>query len=70
MARGHFRHLPAVEDDRLAGIISIRDVVRTRIKEVDDARSLVAAAKMTVIPPVKGTLQREREHLGDPGDHP
>jgi CBS domain-containing protein len=33
MDRGYFRHLPVLQDGKLAGIISIRDVVRYRIME-------------------------------------
>jgi CBS domain-containing protein len=33
MTRGRFRHVPVIENDRLAGIISIGDIVKTRIEE-------------------------------------
>jgi CBS domain-containing protein len=34
MTAGRFRHLPVVEDGRLAGIISIGDVVKFRLLEI------------------------------------
>ncbi len=47
MTRGRFRHLPVIEDGRLAGIISIGDVVRARIEQVEreaaDMRAYIAA---------------------------
>ncbi|MBN8994850.1 MAG: CBS domain-containing protein [Rhizobiales bacterium] len=48
MTRGRFRHLPVVKGGRLAGIISIGDVVKERIGEVereaDEMRSYIATA--------------------------
>jgi CBS domain-containing protein len=35
MTNGRFRHLPVAVDGRLAGIISIGDVVRRRIQDVE-----------------------------------
>lgn len=47
MTRGRFRHLPVVEDGQLTGIISIGDVVRARIEQVEreaeDMRAYIAA---------------------------
>jgi CBS domain-containing protein len=41
MTRGRFRHVPVVDNDQLAGIISIGDVVKSRIEEtVREAESL------------------------------
>ena len=41
MTHGRFRHVPVVESERLAGIVSIGDVVKTRIAEtVQEAQSL------------------------------
>jgi CBS domain-containing protein len=48
MTEGRFRHLPVVEDGRLAGIISIGDVVKARIQQVereaDEMRAYIAMA--------------------------
>ncbi len=35
MTAGRFRHVPVVEDGRLAGIVSIGDVVKLRIAETE-----------------------------------
>jgi len=48
MTEGRFRHLPVVEDGRLAGIISIGDVVKARIQQVEqeaeEMRAYIAMA--------------------------
>lgn len=41
MTRGRFRHLPVEKDGRLHGIVSIGDVVKLRIEEVEDRKSVV-----------------------------
>lgn len=35
MTRHHFRHMPVVENGRLAGLISIGDVVKSRLNEME-----------------------------------
>jgi CBS domain-containing protein len=48
MTRGRFRHLPVVANGRLDGIISIGDVVKARIgqveREAEEMRSYIATA--------------------------
>jgi CBS domain-containing protein len=35
MTAGKFRHVPVVEQDQLAGIVSIGDVVKSRLEEME-----------------------------------
>lgn len=48
MTRRRFRHMPVVEDGDLVGIVSIGDVVKARIEEVefeaDELRTYIATA--------------------------
>lgn len=48
MTRGRFRHLPVEKDEQLHGIVSISDVVKLRIEEVEreseEIRSYIATA--------------------------
>ncbi|MBV9783321.1 MAG: CBS domain-containing protein [Acidisphaera sp.] len=48
MTEGRFRHVPVLEDGRLVGLVSIGDVVKTRIREqeseVDSLKAYVAGA--------------------------
>ena len=41
MTVGRFRHLPVVQQERLIGIVSIGDVVKSRVEEIDqEAKAL------------------------------
>ena len=41
MTTGRFRHLPVVQQGRLIGIVSIGDVVKSRVEEIDqEAKTL------------------------------
>jgi CBS domain-containing protein len=41
MTAGRFRHLPVVQQGRLIGIVSIGDVVKSRVEEIDqEAKTL------------------------------
>lgn len=48
MTTGKFRHLPVVEQGRLSGVISIGDVVKSRVEEIeresDALREYIATA--------------------------
>lgn len=39
MTEGSFRHVPVVENDKLIGIVSIGDVVKARIRELEQEKS-------------------------------
>lgn len=47
MTSGRFRHIPVIEDGKIAGLVSIGDVVKYRIaeteKEAEDMRAYIAA---------------------------
>jgi CBS domain-containing protein len=39
MSEGRFRHLPVLEDGLLVGVISIGDVVRSRVEDVEKEKN-------------------------------
>ncbi len=41
MTAGKFRHVPVVDDGRLAGIISIGDVVKLRLQEMEHEQNVL-----------------------------
>jgi len=43
MTERRIRHVPVVEDGRLAGIVSIGDVVKSRIEQLEDDREYLQA---------------------------
>lgn len=47
MTAGRFRHLPVVDNGRLAGIVSIGDVVKFRLAEIERESSMLRDYIMT-----------------------
>jgi CBS domain-containing protein len=49
MTKGHFRHMPVLEDGKLIGMISIGDVVKSRLDELETEgahlRNFIAGAE-------------------------
>ena len=49
MTRRRFRHLPVIEDGRLAGIVSIGDVVKSRLGEMELETVMLREASTEVL---------------------
>lgn len=47
MTAGRFRHLPVIDDGRLAGIVSIGDAVKFRLAEIERESSMLRDYIMT-----------------------
>ncbi|HVT56622.1 MAG TPA: CBS domain-containing protein [Xanthobacteraceae bacterium] len=47
MTAGRFRHLPVIDEGRLAGIVSIGDVVKHRLAEIERESSMLRDYIMT-----------------------
>jgi signal-transduction protein with cAMP-binding, CBS, and nucleotidyltransferase domain len=47
MTAGRFRHLPVMDEGRLAGIVSIGDVVKFRLAEIERESSMLRDYIMT-----------------------
>lgn len=43
MTQGRFRHLPVVEDGKMIGLVSIGDVVKARITEIEQENQAMAS---------------------------
>lgn len=42
MTQGRFRHMPVLEDGRMVGLVSIGDVVKARIAEIEEENQAMA----------------------------
>lgn len=42
MTEGRFRHMPVIEDGKLSGVVSIGDIVKGRITEIESENSALA----------------------------
>jgi CBS domain-containing protein len=56
MTHARVRHLPVISDDKIVGIISIRDVVRWSVREMAEATELphldVSRQVLSIVHPV------------------
>jgi len=59
MTEGKLRHLPVVEEGRLIGVVSIRDVVKLRLEEMERDSTVLHECADSKFRARQDTLQHE-----------
>ena len=61
MTKGRLRHLPVVEEGRLIGIVSIRDVVKLRLEEMEQDSTVLRECADSKFRERQDALQQEAD---------